>query len=251
MNAYFVPAGVAVLIGVASTYTDIRSRIIPNRLTYPAAAFGILFHVFLGVYNSDLLLCLRGIVGFGIGFLIGYILWITGGWAGGDVKLLSAFGALLPSFSPPFAPAPYSAEFPLFVVTILFNTALVTLPVILVYTLFCWSRGESALYRRLRITDLREGMIPAEWIVESDGKLIRKGSILSLGVPRGKRYTNPNRASGLTRAQIARLKKLVAEKRIEDDIKIKRAVPFGPFLTAGLIVSVFYGDLYWKLLTVL
>ncbi|MEM2875074.1 MAG: prepilin peptidase [Candidatus Hadarchaeales archaeon] len=251
MNVDFMPVAIAIFVALVSTYTDIRWRIIPNRATYPATAFGIIFHLFLGIYSSNLLLCLRGFIGFGIAFLIGYLLWITGGWAGGDVKLFSAFGALLPSFSPPFAPAPYSSEYPLFALTVLFNTALVAIPVILAYALLSYAKGEGAFYKRCKITDLKEGMIPAEWIVERNGKLFRKSAILSFSGPSGNTYTNPNRASGLTRAQIIRLKRLVSEKRIENEIRVKRVVPFGPFLAAGLLVSVCYGDMYWGILAML
>jgi len=251
MDIYLVPAAVALIVAIISTYTDIRSRIIPNRLTYSAAAFGILFHLLLGIYSSNVFVCVRGLIGFCLAFTIGYILWMMGGWAGGDVKLFAAFGALLPSFYPPFAPAPYSSEYPLFVLTVFLNTALVGLPIILLYTAICFVRGEGAFHKQLRVSDLKEGMVPAEWIYEINGKICRKNALLPLRIKCDISYTEPNRASGLTKPQIVRLKKLVKEGKIKNRIRIKRTIPFGPFLAAGLTVSVLYGDLYWKIITLL
>lgn len=79
-----------VILAIAVVW-DISSRKIPNALTMPAAAGGLVFHLSTkgvpGLKFSSLGLAL----GLGI-FLVPYIL---GGIGGGDVKLLAALGAWL------------------------------------------------------------------------------------------------------------------------------------------------------------
>ncbi|MEM2878187.1 MAG: A24 family peptidase C-terminal domain-containing protein [Candidatus Hadarchaeales archaeon] len=246
-----LPIAVAIVVASISTYTDLRWRIIPNYLTYTAAAFGMVFYAVLGAYRMDIMTCISGGIGFLLALGIGYIIWALGGWAGGDVKMFAAFGALIPYFSPQFSPAPYSVSYPLFAITILLNTGLVALPGLLTYAGICFALGKGAFYKTVRITELEEGMIPAEWIYAKDGKIFRSNSYMLIRVERDETYTNPDRAAGLTLEQIKMLKDLVKEKKIENRLRIKRGVPFGPFLAIGLFISIFYGDIYWKILTLI
>ncbi len=68
---------------------DSRTRKVPNWLTVPAFAAGLLFHLITGglagLGNS--------LAGFAIGFGILFVLWLIGGGGGGDVKLMGALGA--------------------------------------------------------------------------------------------------------------------------------------------------------------
>ena len=242
-----IPAAVALGAVCIATYTDLRWRIIPNKLNYPLTAFGVLFYLLLGIYRWDLVTAVSGALGAAIAFAVGYGMWVTGGWAGGDVKLFTALGALLPMFSPPHAPSPYSSSYPLFPITILFNSALAALPALVVYAAICRLRGKGVLYERVKITDLKEGMIPAEVIYEKDGKIGRWSSRFA-GKPKWDRaYTNPRRAAGLTRYQVRVLKGLVRAKKLENVIRIKKGIPFAPALGAGIFIAVLYGDIYWKL----
>jgi len=95
--------------------------------------------------------------------------------AGGDVKLFTALGALLPRFYPPYS-ASYSSSYPLFPVTILLNGLILAVPVLLVYAVICHLRGRGALYENVKITNLEKGMIPAETIYEKDGEIGRFSS---------------------------------------------------------------------------
>ncbi len=245
-----IPAAVALVAVCIAVYTDLRWRIIPNKLNFPLIAGGILFYFLLGLFRGNLLMVASGAMGAAIAFAIGYVMWLTGGWAGGDVKLFTALGALLPMFSPHYAPAPYSSIYPLFPLTILINSVLAAIPVLLVYVVICRARGRGALYEQIKITDLKEGMIPAETIYEKDGKIGRWAS--RFGKPRWDRtYTNPSRAAGLTRYQVGKLKRFVRARKLKNEIKIKRGIPFAPALGAGVFIAVLYGDLYWKFVLVL
>lgn len=241
-----IPAAVALVAVCIAFYTDMRWRIIPNKLNYPLIVGGILFYFLLGIYRGDLLMVASGAMGATIAFGIGYAMWLTGGWAGGDVKLFTALGALLPVFAPAYSPAPYSSTYPLFPITILLNSVLVAIPILLVYAVICRIRGRGALYEHVKITELKEGMIPAETIYEKGGKIGRWSSRFGRKPKWGKTYTNPNRAAGLTRYQVGVLKRLARARKLKNEIKLKKGIPFGPALGAGVFIAVLYGDLYWR-----
>jgi prepilin peptidase CpaA len=86
-----VITSVALLVAFAACVTDVRSRRIPNLLTFGAAAAAVIFHA--GV---------DGVAGFGTaigGWVAGTVLFlpffVLGGMGAGDVKLLGALGAWL------------------------------------------------------------------------------------------------------------------------------------------------------------
>lgn len=79
-----------VVVGAACSYTDIKKRLILNKVTIPAAAAGVVLNAYQagwkGVWDS-----LGGLaLGFGVSFLIA----LLGGYGGGDVKMTAAFGAI-------------------------------------------------------------------------------------------------------------------------------------------------------------
>ncbi|MEW6592285.1 MAG: prepilin peptidase [Candidatus Hadarchaeota archaeon] len=237
---------VAIALGgtCVAIYTDLKERIIPNRMTFPLIAFGIFSWLIVGIFRGDLWTATSGALGAALSFAIGYAMWLTGGWAGGDVKLFTAYGALLPFYRPPSQIPPYP-----FPITILFNSVISIIPAMLVYAAVQRARGQGILYERVKITELKEGMIPAELIYEKGGKIIRGVSRLGLK-PRGIRVlADPNRAAGFTRQQAGALKRLVRNKRLENTIKLKRGMPYAPALGAGIFIGVFYGDIYLKILS--
>ncbi len=81
----------ATMLAALAVYTDLRWRIIPNRLTLPAIALGLA----LGFLGSGW----HGLLMSGLGFLTGMALLIlpfaVGKMGGGDVKLMGALGAWL------------------------------------------------------------------------------------------------------------------------------------------------------------
>ncbi len=77
----------------AASYSDLKSREIPDLLTY-----GFLFAV-LGIrvvfsFEEGWYTLLEGILGLGITFVFGFLLYLTHQWGGGDTKLLFGLGVV-------------------------------------------------------------------------------------------------------------------------------------------------------------
>jgi prepilin peptidase CpaA len=86
MNFVYI---VAIGIGVISCVTDVRSRRIPNVLTFGAAAAGVMYHA---IWGNGVLFSVEGWAVAAAAFMIPFAL---GGLGAGDVKLLGALGAWL------------------------------------------------------------------------------------------------------------------------------------------------------------
>jgi prepilin peptidase CpaA len=86
-----VKSAIAIGVGLVACVTDLRSRRIPNILTFGAAAAGLVYGGVTGGWS--------GLGGAALGWLIGSVAFIVpfalGGLGGGDVKLLGALGAWL------------------------------------------------------------------------------------------------------------------------------------------------------------
>lgn len=80
----------ATVLFVASI-SDIRSRKIPNLLTFPTILAGLMFHLFM-TGSEGLVYSLKGL---GLGFVLLIPFYAGGGMGAGDVKLMSAVGAVV------------------------------------------------------------------------------------------------------------------------------------------------------------
>src|SRR5450759_699561 len=87
------PIHVVATVGIASVaaFTDVRTRRIPNVLTFTAAAAGLGLHVI----NSGTAGAVWSAAGLGLGLLLFLPLFALGGMGAGDVKLMAALGAWL------------------------------------------------------------------------------------------------------------------------------------------------------------
>jgi len=87
----YIPLLLLVVILIASAIVDLRSRRIPNALTYPTAVFALLFHYLLFGTN--------GLIFSTLGLLTGTCLlilpYLMGGMGAGDAKLMGAVGAIV------------------------------------------------------------------------------------------------------------------------------------------------------------
>ncbi len=141
MHIPLIAVIIAILACLYGAYSDLKEGIIPNKLTFPLIGLGLflnaLWAIIIGFYSLFIyaLIFTAGI------FILGYIFWRLGAWAGGDVKLFTALAALLP-FPPllisyslgPFN-FPLLAPYP-FPLTIIVNSILSTLPFLLLFVFY-------------------------------------------------------------------------------------------------------------------
>lgn len=80
---------------VISTVTDLKSREVPDWLSYSAIVAGFGARLIWSAYLWDYHPILDGAVGFSIFFVIACALYYFGQWGGGDSKLLMAIGVCL------------------------------------------------------------------------------------------------------------------------------------------------------------
>lgn len=87
--SYIIDGTLALLV-VISTYTDLRERRILNMVVIPAIIAGLALNAFAQGITGLMV----GLKGAGLGFLLLLIPFVLGGFGAGDVKLLTAIGAL-------------------------------------------------------------------------------------------------------------------------------------------------------------
>jgi prepilin peptidase CpaA len=82
---------IAVLVAVLASVSDLRSRRIPNVLTFGAALAGLGYHLVTAGGPG----ALSSLGGLGLGFVFFLPFFVLGGLGAGDVKLAAALGAWL------------------------------------------------------------------------------------------------------------------------------------------------------------
>jgi prepilin peptidase CpaA len=81
----------AMATSVTACVWDLRTRRIPNALTFSAALLGLLVQLFVAGPGG----ALTAVGGWAVGLLLFLPFFMLGGMGGGDVKLLAALGAFL------------------------------------------------------------------------------------------------------------------------------------------------------------
>jgi prepilin peptidase CpaA len=85
------PATIAlILLVTACGFLDVRTGMIPNAVTYPACIAGAVLSVMSGGVGFG-----NSLLGFAVGFVPLFVLYLRGGLGGGDVKLMAAVGAVM------------------------------------------------------------------------------------------------------------------------------------------------------------
>ncbi len=75
---------------------DIKSREIANWLNYSLIIFAIGFRFFYSLFNGEFEFLYQGLIGLGIFFVLSNIFYYSKFYAGGDMRLMVALGAILP-----------------------------------------------------------------------------------------------------------------------------------------------------------
>ena len=118
------------------------------------------------------------------------------------------------------------------------------------------SVSKKALQDDYKISELKEGMIPAYSVYEKDNtvyvddqsfitrvrKALKTGDVSLINPSKGKLLVS-SMAAGLTEKDIYLLKELKNENKIVDQFRIKKGIPFAPSILIGLLISLFIGDI--------
>ncbi|MCX6803676.1 MAG: prepilin peptidase [Candidatus Diapherotrites archaeon] len=123
-----------------ATLTDLKERIVPNKLNYGLTIIGLALFGSLSIAQFSTLPIAYSIIGLASGFMFGWVLWKIGVFAGGDVKLFMGLGALNP-FTPSILKAGIfsTASIPLFPISLFVYALLAFLPYgmfVLIYKLY-------------------------------------------------------------------------------------------------------------------
>ncbi|MDD3984848.1 MAG: A24 family peptidase C-terminal domain-containing protein [Methanobacterium sp.] len=161
----FICLIIAIITCIYVSYTDFKEGIIQNKITFPLIAIGILLNGIYFFMISNFLLFIKCEIVTIIIFILGYIFWKMGAWAGGDVKLFTGLAALIPFYAIPFYPTLISynlfgIQFPLFGTypfpfTLIINSILSVLPFLLIYMIYIVIRTKPYLINEL-ISPIKE-----------------------------------------------------------------------------------------------
>ncbi len=132
---------IAILACIYASYTDLKNGIIANKLTFPLIGLGIILNGINAFLIGNLMFLVYTLVFTTTIFVLGYLFWKLGAWAGGDVKLFTALAALLP-FQPLIInytvlgySIPLMASYP-FPFTVIINSILSILPFLLIFVFY-------------------------------------------------------------------------------------------------------------------
>ena len=91
--------GLGLVWMIFASIQDLRTSEIANWLNYSLIIFALGFRLFVGLFGGDWSFFYQGLIGFGIFFILGNLLYYGKMFAGGDAKLFYALGAILPIYS--------------------------------------------------------------------------------------------------------------------------------------------------------
>jgi len=90
-----IPYFLGFLVLFVGSYTDIRTREVPDWLNFGLIGTGFGINLLFSVVFLKIDFILASIVGFAIFFVIAWIMFYAGQWGGGDSKILMGLGAMI------------------------------------------------------------------------------------------------------------------------------------------------------------
>jgi len=142
---------------IAASYFDIKTGEIPDKFTIGLVAVALVMRIAFSFFLNDVNYLLDGAIVGAIFFGFGALLFYTGGWGGGDAKLVAGLGVSLGGI---MAPTIIDASFPMFppFFGFLIAMSLVAIPYSLIYAL-------ALSFRAPRVFSLMKERIIRNWVI--------------------------------------------------------------------------------------
>jgi len=122
-----ISAAIALIGSTIAGIWDLKTTEIPDEIPDVMIILGLTIAFIESVFTSNYSYLLSSVI-YGVGFFcLGFLMYYLGQWGGGDAKILSAVGFLLP-----FSPIPHDYLFP-FPISFLFNVFIVGAVYMLAY----------------------------------------------------------------------------------------------------------------------
>ena len=256
---------IGIICTLIASYYDIKTREVPDSLNYFLISSAFVLKIFQFLFFQDIKIIKIAIFSFLLLFLFSYLMYKTGQWGGGDVKLLAGLSILFASFSNDRFPffirfvlnlliigAIYGIAYLIFLMIknfkiikreidfkikilslFLFLLAIFflisDLPFKLVYVFFFFI---AALYPPIKVT---ERMCFEKYV--SVGKLT-EGDWLIDDVKKNGKIIVKKRKIGLTKEDIKKLKEAKIKK-----VRIKEGIPFVPSIFLSILFTLVYKEL--------
>ncbi len=80
---------------IIGTYTDFKTREVPDIVNYSLISIGIGIHLIYSIITGNWLVFLSGLSGFLVALAIAFVMFYGGQWGGGDSKMMMALGSLI------------------------------------------------------------------------------------------------------------------------------------------------------------
>ena len=96
MQEYYFLFALALIYTLFATLQDLKSREVANWLNFSFIAFALSYRTFYSLTTNNPQFLILGLLGFIIFFILANALYYGNAFAGGDAKLLMAFGIILP-----------------------------------------------------------------------------------------------------------------------------------------------------------
>lgn len=106
----FILLSIVFIALVIGSYTDIKTREVPDWVNYSLIIIGLGLRFLYSVITDDWNIILYGLYGFGLFLALAYLMFYSGQWGGGDSKLLMGMGALI-GLKPQLSPFPLLITF--------------------------------------------------------------------------------------------------------------------------------------------
>ncbi len=95
MDSFWLINSIIFIGLVFASITDMKTREVPDYLNYSMTILGLVLAIITSLLVKSFWPLINSLVGFGVGFGVGSLMYYTAQWGGGDAKMLMAMGTLI------------------------------------------------------------------------------------------------------------------------------------------------------------